>query len=226
VAQDTPARKKDRAHTARSQTSAAIAAGLDDNQRALLAIAAANGRKAQLRKVAKLASPSRNQHDAAVEPVAEGKAAATKKVANHRKQSAKPSHPETSFEQLEELWKKHFRKPWMYTPFGERERFIGMLRRARSEASTDSVRFVKEVFQGRQKVYAKDLYALAKSRGLSKKAIRMVLNGLCYHRKRSGYGVSGRYYYQNTNRDWKEELPVFSESELILLSQKVAGDCH
>src|SRR5271169_1844821 len=102
----------------------------------------------------------------------------------------------------------------MYTPFGERERFISMLRRARTKARTDSVRFVKELFQGRQNVYAEDLYALAKGRGLSKKTVRMVLNGLGYHRKRSGYGASGRYYYRNTNRDWKEELRVFSESEL------------
>jgi ParB-like chromosome segregation protein Spo0J len=120
---------------------AAIRAGLDDNQRALLAIAAANGRKAQLRKVA-------------------------------------------------------------------------MLRRARSKANTDYVEFVRNVFQGRKEVYAKELYALAKRRGLSKKSVLMVLNGFCYHRKRSGYGSSGRYYYRNINIDWKEELVKVSEAEL------------
>jgi ParB-like chromosome segregation protein Spo0J len=211
------------AHIEPEAKQAAITAGLDDNQEALLAIAAANGRKAQLRKVAKLASPS-DDDDTAVEPMADGKTAPTEKVANRRTHSAKPSHPETSFEQLEELWRKHFSKPWAYTPFGERERFIGTLRRARSKARTDAVRFVKDVFQGREKVYARDLYALAACRGLSKKSVRMVLNGLGYHRKRSGYGSSGRYYYRNINRSWKEELPVLSVSDLRGRQRKGTDD--
>jgi len=95
------------AHIQPEAKQAAIAASLDDNQKALLAIAAANGRKAQLRKVAKLASPSDNKHDPAVEPVADGKTAA-EEPRNHRRQTARSKHPETSFEQLEELWKKHF----------------------------------------------------------------------------------------------------------------------
>ena len=148
---------------------AAISAGLDDNQRALLAIAAANGRKAQLRKVAKLTNSSDDQQDIgdAAEPDTDGSEEADEPK-KRRQHSSTASHPETSFEQLEELWQKHFREPWLYAPFGERERFIGMLRRARTKAPTDSVRFVKDVFQGREKVYARDLYALAQSRGLSK----------------------------------------------------------
>jgi hypothetical protein len=53
---------------------AAISAGLDDNQQALLVIAAANGRKAQLRKVAKLTNSSADPQDKdnAAEPDADG----------------------------------------------------------------------------------------------------------------------------------------------------------
>jgi hypothetical protein len=131
-----------------------------------------------------------------------------------KRNRAEPSHPQSSFEQLEERWQKELRELWMYAPNDVRERFIAMLRRARSKAHTDYVQFVRNVFQGRGKVYARELYALAERRGLSKKSVRMVLRGLCYHRKRSGYGSSGRYYYQNRTRDWKEELPVVSESEL------------
>ena len=209
---------------------AAIDAGLHDNQQALLVIAAAKGGKAQLRKVARLAQPSGDAQEAAAKPAADGNAASSEQSDTERsdteqsdteqpdkdqEQGAKPSQPETSFEQIEQLWKKHFHKLWIYMPFGERERFMCMLRRARSKARTNSLQFVKKVFQGRKKVYARDLYALAEAQGLSKTAVRTVLNGLGYHRKRSGYGSAGRYYYRNTNPNWKEEMPVYSESELM-----------
>ena len=74
-----------------------------------------------------------------------------------------------------------------------------MLRRARSKARTDAVRFVKDVFQGREKVYARDLYALAQSRGLSKNSVRMVLNGVVLSSEAiRDIGSGGRYYYQET----------------------------
>jgi hypothetical protein len=119
------------------------------------------------------------------------------------------------FEQLEELWQKEFRELWTYAPFEVRERFISMLRRARSKAPTESVRFVKDVFQGREVVYARDLYALAKSRGVSKGAVQIALKVLGHPRKRKGYWSFGQYYYRNINRNWKEELRVISDSELV-----------
>jgi hypothetical protein len=198
---------------------AAIDAGLHDNQQALLAVAAAEGRKAQVRKVARLAQRSGDAQEAAAEPAAKGNAAASEQSDTEhnedKEQGAKSSRPETSFEQLEQLWKKHFHKLWMYMPFDERERFICMLRKARGKARTDSLQFVKKVFQGRKKVYARDLYNLAKAQGLSKTTVRMVINGLRYPRKRSGYGSAGRYYYRNINCNWKEEMPLYSESELM-----------
>jgi ParB-like chromosome segregation protein Spo0J len=229
---------------------AAIDAKLDNNQQALLAIAAMDGRKAQLKKVAKLtkssadqqhkrddanpdsegseeadepervrkvakATNSSDEQEDVGDPDTDGSEEADEPETRREHNKGEPSQPETSFGQLEELWQKEFRELWTYAPFEVRERFISMLRRARSKAPTDSVRFVKDVFQGREKVYARHLYALAQGRGLSKKVVRMVLNGLCYHRKRSGYGSSGRYYYRNINRNWKNELPVFSEAELM-----------
>jgi ParB-like chromosome segregation protein Spo0J len=234
---------------------AAIDAGLDNDQRALLVIAAESGRKAQLRKIAKLMKPAEDQRatDAAAresagreepgEPERRRKPAKLAKSSNDqpdkgnagepsadseeadepgsqlKRNRAKPNHPETTFEQLEERWQKDLRNRWMYAPNALRERFIAMLRRARSKAHTDYLQFVRDVFQGREKVYAKELYALAKRRGLSKKSVRMVLNGLCYPRKRSGYGSSGRYYYRNRNVDWKEELVKISRVELVAREQ-------
>lgn len=226
---------------------AAIDAKLDNNQKALLAIARAHGRQAQLNKVAKLTKPSADQQHKDAKPDSEGSEEAdqpesARKVAKatnssdeqegagdpntdgsgevddpegqSKRNKAKPTRPETTFEQLEECWQKELRELWMYAPNGVRERFFAMLHRARSKAHTDYLQFVRDVFHGRGKVYAKELYALAKRRGLSKKSVRMVLVGLCYPRKRSGYGSSGRYYYRNRTVDWKEELVKVSEAEL------------
>ena len=196
---------------------AAISSGLDDNQQALLAIAAANGRKAQLRKVAKLTNSSAAQQGIgdAAKPETDGSEAADGPESQRRRKNVAPSHPETSFEQLEELWQKEFRELWTYAPFEVRERFISMLRRARSKAPTDAVRFVKDVFQGREVVYARDLYALAKSRGVSKGAVQIALKVLGHPRKRQGYWSFGRYYYRNINRNWTNELRAISNSELV-----------
>jgi hypothetical protein len=195
---------------------AAINAGLADNQQALVTIAAASGRKAQLRTVAKLANPSDGQQDPgdAAEADTGGSEAADKPQSQRKRSRAEPNHPETNFEQLEKPWQKELRELWTYAPIEVRERFIKMLRRTRTKAHTDYVQFVRNVFQGRKTVYARELYALAESRGFSKSAVRMVLKGLCYHRKRSGYGSAGRYYFENINHNWKEELPLYSESEL------------
>jgi ParB-like chromosome segregation protein Spo0J len=207
---------------------AAIDAGLDDNQDALLAIAAANGRKAQLRKVAKLAPPLGGGHHTPAKPAVGGNAARTETPDSEQADSekldsvtpdkdqerdAKPGQPETSLGQLEGLWNKHLRKLWKHTPFCERERFIAMLRRTRNRTGTDAVQLVKEAFQGREKIYAKDLYGFAKGRCVSKEAVRRTLKGLGYRRKRE-YGTTGPYYYLNTTLYWKGELEAISEAEL------------
>ena len=154
---------------------AAISAGLADNQEALLAIAAASGRKAQLRKVAKLTGPSDNQRDIgdATEPDSDDSEAADEPQSQRRRKSVEPSHPETSFEQLEEVWHREFRRLWTYTPIEVREQFIEMLRRTRTKARTDYVQFVRNVCQGREKVYARGLYrAGRKPRLLEKRSTK------------------------------------------------------
>jgi ParB-like chromosome segregation protein Spo0J len=206
---------------------AAVDAGLDDNQQALLTIAAVKGRKAQLRKVAKLAHPSDKLHGPAADtdddaaqsdkPSSDklhSEEAEPKKPNKGHEQGAQPSQPETSFEQLEALWNKYFRRPWKYSPFIERERFITMLRRARNATGTDAVSFVKQIFQGREKIYARHLYAFAKSRRMSKDAVRRILSGLGYKRRRDGYGGWGHYLYLNANPFWKRELEAITEAEL------------
>lgn len=197
---------------------AAISAGLADNQQVLLEIAKAHGGKAQLKKVALLAPPSKDQQDKSVELGADSNAKANES-GRRGKHSKRPEHPETTFEQLEKLWQNELREPWMYAPFGVRVQFFGMLRRARCKAHTDVVQFVRDAFQGRGIVYTRDLYALAKGRGLSKKEVVRALKALCYHRKRSGYGARGRWYYLNKNLDWKEELPAIFDSELTKLTE-------
>ncbi|MGH6671791.1 MAG: ParB/RepB/Spo0J family partition protein [Xanthobacteraceae bacterium] len=201
---------------------AAIDAGLDDDQTALLAIAKASSKTAQLKKVASLAKDAGN---AAEEPGAEGTSESVAEVyaedktdleepKKRRRNKSEASHPDTTFEQIQSLWNEHCRRAWKYLPKPERDRFIEMLSRARCKAHRDVHTFVTDVFMGRQNVYAADLYALAKKRGLPKKAVRMIVKYQHHRLKRTRQGRSGPVYYRNSNNDWKNELPKISESEL------------
>lgn len=199
------------------QTKAAvISAGLDDNQHALVAIAEAHRRKAQLRKVALLTPPSQDKHGTPVEQGTDSKTAANEPH-NRRQNSANPDHPETSLEQLEEVWEKEGRKLWMYAPLSVREPFLAMLRRARCKAHTDAVQFVRDVFQGRNEVFARNLYDLAKRRGLVKKSVQAVLKQLCYHRTRPRHDPSSGWRYRNRDKHWKDQTLVISNAELLNL---------
>jgi ParB-like chromosome segregation protein Spo0J len=213
----------------RPQTKVAvISAGLDDNQQALLTIAKCQGRRAQLNKVALLAPSSKGQNDTDAERATDGKdndgEAAAEKSRKGRDHSASTSHPETAFEQLEEFWQKEGRKLWMYAPFSEREKFHGMLRRARCKARTDVVKFVRDVFEGRGEVFAKNLYDLAKRRGFSKQPIRAVLKQLCFHRTRSRRRPHSGWRYLNPNQNWKNEIPAISRPELLDIHEPEVSD--
>jgi ParB-like chromosome segregation protein Spo0J len=225
---------------------AAKKAGIDDNQRALLKIAKAKGRKAQLRKVEELAGRSQNSialpnqtgkasanypdglqgklNSAVQRPPVQSDADGTTDNAEDNSddradesgaETAKASvKRETTFDQLEAFWNREGRKLWRYTPFSERERFIEMLRRAKCEATIDVVSFVQDVFWGRDKVRKRDLFGFAKTRGLSKKAVREAVKLLGYRQKREGYGLAAVWYLWRKALGWKDELKVVKDTEL------------
>jgi ParB family transcriptional regulator, chromosome partitioning protein len=205
---------------------AVIGAGLDDNQQALLKIAKCQGRKAQLKKVALLAQSSKDQRDKdaklAPDDKDTGGEAAAEKSRKGRDHGTNTNHSETNFEQLEEFWQKEGRKLWMYAPFSEREKFHEMLRRARCKARTDVVKFVLDVFEGRGEVFAKNLYDLAKRRGLTPKSVRAVLKQRCIRRSRSRHDPRVRYL--NPNKNWKNELLAVSRSDLLDIRKPEVSD--
>jgi ParB family transcriptional regulator, chromosome partitioning protein len=189
---------------------AAIKAGLEDNQEALLAVAKAQGRKAQLRKIEVLAKSSSNRRD----KIADAEGTTIGKRCKAVKHGKTPKHADTTIDQLEELWKKHGRELWKYAPFVVREEFLGTLRKAKCKAMIDAVQFVRDAFQGRKQVFVKALYVLAKRRGLSEKSVRAILKQLGYHRTRPRLDPSSGWRYRNTNKSWEDEIPVFRNPAL------------
>jgi len=219
---------------------AAISADLDNNQRALLKIAEAKGRKARLRKVEELAGRSQNSNAL---PKQTGKASASsrdglqgksnsadqsppllqsgtddairddKSTAGNRTTTT-PAKRETTCDELEAFWNPDGRELWAYAPFSERERFIAKLRRAKCKAKVDVVTFVRDVFRGRFEVAKRNLYALAKARGLAKRSVRETVTALGYRKKRKGYGSSAVWYFRNIGLDWEGQLRSVSDAEL------------
>ena len=218
---------------------AAKSADLDNNQRALLKIAKAKGRKAQLRKVEELAGRSQNSNAL---PKQTGKASASSrnglqgksncavqsppaksgtddavgddKSAAGNKTTTTPIKRETTFDDLEAFWNPDGRELWAYAPFSERERFIEKLRRAKCKAQVDVVAFLRDVFRGRFEVRKRDLYALAKTKGLAKGAVQKALRDLSYPAKRKGQRSWAVWYFRNKDRNWEKQTRTVSDAEL------------
>lgn len=201
-------------------------AGFENNERALLRIAKAGNRKAELKKIAEL-----TQGGGMSNVVSRNSAAATNQSGNLQiQQSTKPagskrgqapktinvagSLQETSFDQLEKFWDGGGRKLWANTPFETRERFINQLHRAKCKAKVDVCDFIKSIFYGRSKVQKKQLFALAATKGLSKKALTRTLKDLAFKSKRVGRGYDATWYFINPNRDAESQLPSISNTEL------------
>jgi ParB family chromosome partitioning protein len=219
---------------------AAISADLDNNQRALLKIAKANGRKARLRRVEELAGQPQNSNAL---PEQTGKASASSRDGLQGKSNSVDQSPpllqcgtddaigddkptagnrttktpvkrETTCDDLEAFWNPDGRELWAYAPFSERERFIEKLRRAKCKAQVDVVAFLRDVFRGRYEVAKRDLYALAKGKGLAKGPVRKALGDLTYQAKRKGQGSRAVWYFRNKDRNWEDQLPIVTNAEL------------
>jgi hypothetical protein len=201
---------------------ATIDGGLADNQNALLAIANISGRKAQLRKVASLVNDA---GESGVDVDTEGKGN-SEQPKKRREEKTDAGRPDTTFAQLEEVWDKHCRRLWKYLPQLERERFIGVLRRALCKAHRNVLAFVRDVFTGREQVAPSDLYALAKKRGLPKKEVRFVVKSQGHRLKRIGRYRHSKAYYLNYNKNWEQDLPKISEGELTGRKRQKIDDCY
>jgi ParB-like chromosome segregation protein Spo0J len=231
----------------REAKKAAIEAGLANNQAALLKVAKAAGWKAQLRKVAELAKiskklsapPSRAakrsvtggdikeeviqspplQPDAqrsATEAGTDGEEAGTRQ----------PSQRTTTLEQMEAAWKENCRADWAYLPAYDRERFIEQIRRAKLKARVDVVKFIQDVFRGREKVSKQDLFGIAAMHGFASSTIRKALTSLGYRSKRKGHGIGAKWFVINPDRLWDKYLPAFSDAELTAAAEAQPDPRH
>jgi ParB family chromosome partitioning protein len=230
------------AHIAPQAKEAARTGGLDDNQKALLRIAKAGGPTEQVKKAKKLAAclqkalepkkpgddpkpeakASDRQRDepdnviksGPLQPDSEDTTDADEPEADKKADTPKPVE-ETTFEALEELWKREGRELWKYTPFGARELFIETLRRARCYAKADVGSFIRDIFWGRKDIDCEALYSFAKTRGLTKIVVRKALKELLYRRKkRRGSGSRGSMYYRNKDSEWEGQALKISDAEL------------
>lgn len=219
---------------------AAVEARLANNQTALLKIAKAGGRKAQLGKVAELGEKLSVTLSAAKRSVTgrEAKkgvvhsphpqpyAHQTETEANEDETEIRPSQKVTTLDEMEALWTPQQRENWAYLPANDRERFIERIRRAKLKARVDVVKFIQDVFRGREKVSKKDLFSIAAMHGFAASAIRKVLTSLGYKSKREGYGIGAKWLVINPDRLWGNYLPTISDEELAAAAEAQPDPGH
>lgn len=189
-------------------------AKIDNNQRALLKIAAQRSSKGQIRVAAAL--------DAALAVTKLGKGADRKVKSNthasakteKRKENKKEVRSEnTSFDDLLAVWNKHVAKLWLYSPQDVRSTFLDQLHRTRRRSKDDVVGFVKNVFRGRRSILVQDLFAYAKSKGIRVKDVRKVLKHLVYKRRRANKRAP--LFYLNIDSNWKGQVTTVPNEEIL-----------
>lgn len=65
-----------------------------------------------------------------------------------------------------QVWKENGRADWAYLPAYDSERFIEHIRRAKLKARV-VVKFIQDVFRGREKVSKQDLFGIAAMHGFA-----------------------------------------------------------
>jgi hypothetical protein len=217
---------------------AAKAVGLDDNQKALLKIAKASGRKAQIRKATKLGDQLREtskmratsrdndgndqkrELDGAgesppLQPGSDSKAKVSADTEDSDDENARKVPKDTTLEELEALWRQAGGpKLWKFTPVAVRNDFTDMLLRARCSAKVDVAAFVRDVFCGRTEIYIRELNCFAKTKGISTKVLNFYLRSSGYRRKKRGPGAGAPWVRLNNDRDWKGRAKVITDDEL------------
>jgi ParB-like chromosome segregation protein Spo0J len=198
---------------------AAKKAGLDNNQDALLKIAAAGGQNSQLRLVEDIARAQTTVKSPQAKP-------ANRRIPKKRAvmKWGKLTRDPTSYDDMVALWKSECSDGWAYLPSTDRERFHELLRRARQKAPTDIVEFIEDVLRGRGEVNKLALFGLADTKGISKAKLAKVIKERAYKVKRKGIGPGVRNLIQNPSRNWKDELSEYKDNELAEAAAKRRSD--
>jgi ParB-like chromosome segregation protein Spo0J len=195
---------------------AAINAGLEDDQRALLAIANAGGVRDQLRHIKRLVE---DRAERALEKQARRSKAASEngkpRITAKLPESEAVARSDTTLADLEQAFcTPHLRTLWAHAPVDVREAFIEMARRKRCRASTSVAKFLTEVFSGRHKVEAVALKGLAQAKGVAWKVVAANLRAGNYRRKKKGQGAAQVHYYHNPDPDWRDKLRILPSKEI------------
>jgi len=201
---------------------AAREAKLDWNQRALLQIAKAEGRKAQLRLVAELADANdaiRGEPEADA-PRKKGTRSRNSPATSTRAPSTESESVEqvkrTTFNELSTAWKRDCKELWKYAEPDIRGEFLSYLRRSERTCRPDLENLIRRAFLGRGLIAKQTLGAFAEKCGYSGKAVLQLAKTLKYpSRQISDPKCDGpRHAFVNTDRDWKEYVPEVSDAEL------------
>jgi len=215
---------------------------LQNNQKALLAIAGASGPEAQVRAAKKLAErarqivPPTKADGLAVERAKEPRITGDEPPAGNEdvddgtdgpaKALPEPNEP-TSITMLRKAWNRELKKLWAYTPMDVRDEFVTMLRRAPCRARGDIEHFLRAIFSGRKRIECKTLYAYGRAKGFSQAIIRQILKIKGYKRvKRRGDGNRGPWQFKNIAPHPENGIKVIKDHEInaTLMSWKPKVD--
>jgi hypothetical protein len=127
---------------------------------------------------------------------------------------------ETTCDQLIAHWGTKGKELWAFTPFAVRQAFLGQLDRARCKASSDAAAFLKKVFRGRLEVEKRQLYAFAKSEGISSKTVRSAAKALGYTTRKNRLNEHRSW----SDPNWKNQSILVSRTQLMDALGKVLSE--
>jgi ParB-like chromosome segregation protein Spo0J len=207
--------------------------GLDDNQAALLSIwAAGDTATAQVKKVGALAAGSdqsvklHNRTSTAPGNDKNPESSATKRSSKSKDNTitggeTTAQQVQTDYMALEQAWIDACSALWDYTAPTDRARFIDMLSRTRFKLSQNAWEFVKDIFQGRKEIAARQFYSFGTSCGFTKKELRQIVKSQGH--KSSRYGdKKGPVFFINADPDGLASLPrIYSDAQVQVTAPTV-----
>jgi hypothetical protein len=206
--------------------------GLDDNQAALLSIwAAGDTATAQVKKAGVLAARSDQPvklHNRTSTAPGDDKpqSSAAKRSSNSKDYTSisgetTPQHVQTGYLVLEQAWINSCSAMWDYTAPADRARFIDMLSRTRFKLSQNAWEFVKDIFQGRKEIAAREFYSFGASYGFTKKELRNILKSQGHKSRRYG-DKRGPVFFINADPDGLALLPrIYSDAQVQVAAPTV-----
>ena len=177
---------------------------LDDNQSAVLAIAE---------------KPSILEQRKAVQRL--GRDRPTRKTAlEARMAETMTSDEQERYKIILAAWgvSAELKSAWRGATKEQRERFINEVLRGPHYDAEGAITLVKNAFAARKQILVQDLHRLGARYGFTKKVIREIVKHLKITKKRLSRDRNEPWYYINTDKNWKDQVPAISNREFEDLS--------